>query len=392
MSLVSAVKLVLLASALAALSAAPACAQGEAGRGQRCWVFFGTYTGGRSEGIYRGTFDPATGRVEHLALAAKAVNPSFLAVHPSRRYLYAVDEIADFGGKKSGAVTAFSLDAKTVALTRLNQESTVGAGPCHLVVDPAGRNVLVANYGGGSVCVLPIESDGRLRPATSFIQHEGSSANPQRQEAPHAHSINLDPAGHFAAVADLGLDQVRIDRFDAERGTLTPNDPAFASLPPGAGPRHFAFHPRAPFAYVINELNSTVTAFGYDAQRGTLSSLQTASTVPTDFRGQNFPADVQVHPSGRFLYGSNRGHDSIAVFGIDAQSGKLTPKGQQGEGIKVPRGFGIDPSGAWLLVGNQDSDSAVAFRIDEETGALKPSGQRVDVPKPVCVKFVPIAD
>lgn len=355
------------------------------------WVFFGTYTGGKSEGIYRGKFDPASGKVSDVVVAAKAVNPSFLAVHPTRRFLYAVDEIADFGGKKAGAVTAFALDPKTGELTRLNQQSTVGAGPCHLVVDTNGRNVLVANYGGGSACVLPIGADGRLSPASSFVQHEGSSANPKRQEGPHAHSINLDPGGRFAAVADLGLDQVRVYRFDDQRGTLTSNEPPFVKLPPGAGPRHFAFHPRAPFAYVINELNSTVTALGYDSAKGMLSPLQTARTVPDDFQGQNYPADVQVHPSGRFLYGSNRGHNSIAMFMIDTATGRLTSQGQQGEGIKVPRGFGIDPTGTFLLVGNQDADSVVTFRIDPETGVLKSTGQKVEVPKPVCVKFVPIA-
>lgn len=366
-------------------------AQAEEPEAKPSWVFFGTYTGGKSEGIYRGKFDPASGKVSEVKLAAKAVNPSFLAIHPTRQFLYAVDEIGDFGGKRAGAVTAFALDPKTGELTRLNQQSTVGAGPCHLVVDTKGHNVLVANYGGGSACVLPIGPDGRLGSATSFNQHLGSSANPQRQEGPHAHSINLDPEGRFAAVADLGLDQVRVYRFDDQRGALTPNDPAFAKLPPGAGPRHFAFHPRAPFAYVINELNSTVTAFGYDSQKGVLTPLQTASTVPDGFQGQNYPADVQVHPSGRFLYGSNRGHDSIAAFTIDPASGKLTSQGQQSEGIKVPRGFGIDPTGTFLLVGNQDGDSVVTFRIDPETGVLKPTGQKAEIPKPVCVKFVPIA-
>ncbi|MDR3636306.1 MAG: lactonase family protein [Isosphaeraceae bacterium] len=382
------VKAVLVGSLLFAAGALPSWAESRQDEGS--WVFFGTYTGGRSAGIYRGTFDPTTGKVSGVKLAAKAASPSFLAIHPTHRFLYAVDEVADFDGKKAGAVTAFALDPKTGELTRLNQQSTIRTGPCHLVDDPGGRNVLVANYGGGSVCVLPIQPDGRLKSASSFVQHEGSGANPQRQEAPHAHSINLDPAGRFAAVADLGLDQVRVYRFAAAPGTLTPNDPPFVKLPPGAGPRHFAFHPRAPFAYAINELNSTVTAFGYDGEKGILSPFQTVTTVPEGYRGENYPADVQIHPSGRFLYGSNRGHNSIAAYTIDPQSGRLTARGQQGEGIKVPRGFGIDPTGTWLLVGNQDADSAIAFRIDAETGALKPNGEPVDVPKPVCVKFVPV--
>lgn len=385
----SPVRVVLLTSLL--LTGAVLAGRAESAEAGPSWIFFGTYTGGKSDGIYRGSFDPGTGRVTEITLAAKVVNPSFLAIHPTHRFLYAVDEIGDFGGKKAGAVTAFALDPKTGELNRLNQQSTAGAGPCHLVVDTAGRNVLVANYGGGSACVLPLDPDGRLRPASSVVQHQGSSANPQRQEAPHAHSINLDPAGRFAAVADLGLDQVRVYRFDGERGTLTANDPPFVKLPLGAGPRHFAFHPRAAFAYVINELNSTVTAFGFDGETGVLSAFQTARTVPDDFKGENYPADVQVHPSGRFLYGSNRGHDSIAVFAIDAASGKLTPRGQQAAGIKVPRGFGIDPTGSWLVVANQDGDGVAVFRINPDSGALEPAGDKVAVPRPVCVKFVPVA-
>lgn len=389
MASVSTARIVFLASFIAAASALGA--EADADEVQPYWVFFGTYTGGRSEGIYRGTFDPATGKITGVTVATKIVNPSYLAIHPSGRFLYAIGETADFGGKRTGTVTAFTLDAKSGALTRLNQQSSGGAGPCHIVVDGAGRNALVANYGGGSAAALPIEPDGRLQPASSVVQHEGSSANPQRQEAPHAHSINLDPAGRFAAVADLGLDQIRIYRFNADKGTLTPNDPPFAKLPPGAGPRHFAFHPRAPFAYAINELNSTVTAFAYDAQKGELASLQTVRTIPEDFKGENYPADVQVHPSGRFLYGSNRGHNSIAVYTIDSASGRLTPRGQQRSGIKVPRGFGIDPTGGWLVVGNQDADNASVFRINAETGDLESAGPAVEVPKPVCVKFLPVA-
>ncbi|HJS09091.1 MAG TPA: lactonase family protein, partial [Pirellulales bacterium] len=249
--------------------------------------------------------------------------------------------------------------------------------------------VLVANYGGGSVAVLPIDKDGRLRPASSFVQHKGSSVNPKRQEAPHAHSINVDPAGAFAVVADLGLDKVLVYRFDAAAGTLTANDPPHATVSPGAGPRHFAFHPSGRFAYVINEMNSTVTAFAYDAKKGTLSEIDTKSTLPGPQQG-NSTAEVQVHPSGKFLYGSNRGHNSLAIFRIDEKTGALTAAGHQLTGGRTPRNFGIDPTGKFVLAANQGSDSVVVFRVDQETGKLEETGQSIKVPTPVCVKFLPV--
>jgi 6-phosphogluconolactonase len=353
------------------------------------WVYVGTYTGKGSKGIYRFDFDLATGKLSGRELAGEAVNPSFLAIHPGHRFLYAVDEIANFGGKKTGAVTAFALDPQSGKLTRLNQQPSGGAGPCHLVVDHAGKHVLVANYGGGSASVLPIGPDGRLGAATDVVQHKGSGTNPQRQEGPHAHSINLDKPNRHAVVADLGLDKVLIYHFDEAKGKLPPNDPPFAALPPGSGPRHFAFHPNGRNAYVINELASTVTAFDYDADRGALKILQTLSTLPAGLKVTNYPAEVQVHPSGKFLYGSNRGHDSIAIFAIDPQTGKLRPVGHQGQGIKTPRNFGIDPTGKYLIVANQDGNSLIVFRIDPSTGELKPTGTVVEVPTPVCVKMMP---
>ncbi len=359
---------------------------------QKYWAYVGTYTQRGSKGIYRFAFDPATGRLAGGELAAEAVNPSFLAITPDRKFLYAVAEVGDFHGGKTGAVAAFAVDARTGALAPLNQESSGGAGPCHLVVDRAGRHVLVANYGDGSAAVLPIGPDGRLGPPSSVVHHRGSGPNPGRQEGPHAHSINLDAANRFAVVADLGLDKVMVYRFDAERGTLTPNDPPAAAVAPGAGPRHFAFHPNGRAAYVINELNSTVTAFRYDAARGVLTPVQTVSTLPPGFRGENFPAEVQVHPSGRFLYGSNRGRNSIAVFAIDPASGRLTPAGDQASGIKNPRNFAIDPTGKYLLVANQDSDSVVTFGIDSATGKLRPTGHAMKVPMPVCIKLMPVRD
>lgn len=357
---------------------------------ERLWVFIGTYTQKTSKGIYRCELDLATGKLSAPVLAAETVNPSFLALHPSGRFLYAVNEIGNFQGTKAGAVSAFALDPKTGELTFLNQQSTRGGGPCHLVVDRAGKNVLAANYGGGSVCVLPIGADGKLGEASAFIQHEGTGGDPKRQQGPHGHSINVDANNRFAVAADLGLDKLLIYRFDPAKGTLTPNDPAFTATAPAAGPRHFAFHPDGRHAYVINEMNSTVTALDYDPERGTLKPVQSLSTLPAEFQGGNSTAEVQVHPSGKFVYGSNRGHNSIAAFTVDPASGQLKPAGHQGEGIKTPRGFGIDPTGAYLLVGSQGGDRVLVFRIDPQSGQLQPTGQAAEVAVPVCVKFLPI--
>jgi 6-phosphogluconolactonase len=353
-------------------------------------VYFGTYTGAKSKGIYVSRFDVSSGALSAPELAAEATNPSFLAVHPARDFLYAVNEVSEYGGKPTGSVMAFAIDRSTGKLTAVNRESSVGAGPAHLVVDKSGENVLVANYGGGSVTVLPIRKDGGLKPASASIQHTGSSVNPERQKEPHAHSVNLDPDNRLAYVADLGIDKIMIYRFNARDGSLVPSDPPSTSVQAGAGPRHVAMHPRGRFAYAINELQCTVTAFSRDPMQGGLTALQTISTLPP---GQPVlpaysAADVQVHPSGRFLYGSTRGYDSIAVFAIDEKSGRLTPVQNVPAGGQTPRGFGIDPGGAYLLAANQNSDSVVVFRIDQQTGRLTPTGKKIDIGAPVCVKFV----
>jgi len=353
-------------------------------------VYFGTYTGPNSKGIYVSRLDGKSGALSDPELAVETPGPSFLAVHPDRDFLYAVNEVDEFQGKKSGSVSAFAIDRKTGKLTALNQQSSVGTGPAHLIVDKSGHAVLVANYGGGSVAVLPIEANGRLKPASAFVQHTGSSVNPQRQKEPHAHSVNVDPKNHFAYVADLGLDKVLIYRFEPLKGSLTANDPPFAAVEPGAGPRHFAFHPSGRFAYVINELQCTVTAFTADEKSGMLTTLQTVSTLP---EGQKVvpgfsTAEVQVHPSGKFLYGSNRGHDTIVVFAIDQNTGRLTYVEHEPTQGSTPRNFGIDPSGTYLLAANQKSDSVIVFRIDPESGRLSPTGTRITVGSPVCVKFV----
>jgi len=364
------------------LASSAATASGETMR-----VYIGTYTRGDSQGIYLLDLDLKTGKLTSQGLAAESVNPSFLALHPSGEFLFAVNEVGQLDGEKSGGVSAFRIEAKSGKLKWLNQQLSLGGARCPLVVDNAGKNVLVANYTGGSVACLPIKENGELGKATSFSQHEGSSIDPRRQKGPHAHSINLDAANRFAFAADLGLDKVLIYRFDPARGKLTANDPAFAKVKGGAGPRHFDFHPNGRFAYVINEMHLTVTAFSYDAQSGKLTELQTTSTIPGEVQKGFSTAEVQVHSSGKFLYGSNRGHDSIAVFSIDQETGKLTAVENESTGGRTPRNFGIDPTGKYLLAANQSTNNVVVFRIDQQTGALSPTGSQIEVPSPVCVKF-----
>ena len=352
-------------------------------------VYIGTYSGAKSKGIYVSRFDGATGRLSPPELAAETKNPSFLAVHPDRPFLYAVGETSDFAGKKTGAVSAFRIEAKSGQLTLLNQQTSGGTGPCHLAVDKTGRCVLVAIYGSGSVAALPLEPDGRLAEPGMLVQHEGSSVNKQRQEGPHAHFITNDPGNRFALACDLGLDKVLVYRLNPfQKPFLTPNDPPSASIRPGSGPRHLAFHPTGRWVYVINEMGSTITALAYDAMRGTLQELQTVSTLPEGFTGENYCAEVQVHPSGKFVYGSNRRHDSIVVFGIDPKTRKLTLVEHQPTKGKTPRHFAIAPTGNWLLVENQDSDNIAVFRVDRRTGRLTPTGQEVEVGAPVCMAFV----
>ena len=352
-------------------------------------VYVGTYTGQDSKGIYVCRFNSRTGEITEAEVAAEVKNPSFLAIHPNRRFLYAVTESGDFDGKNTGAVSAFSIDPESKKLTLLNHQPSEGAGPCYLVVDAKGKNVLVANYGGGSIACLPVGKDGRLGKASSAIQHKGSSVNPSRQEGPHAHSINLDPANRYAFAADLGLDKILIYRFDGERGRLEPNDPPSVSVDPGAGPRHFAFHPSGSYAYVINEIGNTVTAFAYDSAHGVLKPLQTISNLPPDFKEVSYTAEVVVHPSGKFLYGSNRGHDSIAVFEIDQKTGKLKFVKTVPTGGKTPRNFYVDPRGQYLLAENMDSGNVAILKIDQKSGDLSPTGHELRVPSPCCIRMMP---
>jgi 6-phosphogluconolactonase len=355
----------------------------------RLAVYVGTYTGSGSRGIHRFELDPASGAWTDPVLAGESENPSFLALHPNGKVLYAVNELATFGGAATGAVSAFAIDPATGMLTLLGQQGSGGADPCHLAVDRGGRNVLVANYGGGSVAVLPIGAEGRLRPASAVRRHEGTGPNRERQEKPHAHAIHLDGAERFALAADLGADRVFVYRYGAATGSLEPNQPGAAGFEPGSGPRHLAWHPSGAKLYAINELRSTVTAFRYDARRGALEPFQAVSTLPPGFSGQNTAAEIAVSPDGRHLYASNRGDDSLAVFAIDAASGALAPAGRVPTGGRTPRQFAIDPSGRWLLAANQDSDGIAIFRLDPASGHPEPVGRQLPIPKPACVLFAP---
>jgi 6-phosphogluconolactonase len=353
----------------------------------RLGVYVGTYTGGGSRGIYRFEMDTTTGARTEPVLAGETENPSFLALHPNGHVLYAVNEVKSFEGAPTGAVSAFAIDPATGRLVALGREASGGADPCHLVVDRGGRNVLVANYGGGSVAVLPIGMDGRLRPAATIRRHTGSGPDRTRQEAAHAHAIVLDPAERFALAADLGADRIFVYRFAAETGGLEANDPEAVALEPGSGPRHLAWHPSGVYLYEINELRSTVTGFRYDAGRGALEPFQTLTTLPAGYSGGNTAAEIAISPDGRFLYASNRGDDSLARFAVDAASGTLVPLGPVSSGGRAPRQFAIDPSGRWLLVANQDSDAIAVFRLDPVSGRPAPVGRPIAIPKPACVLF-----
>jgi 6-phosphogluconolactonase len=354
-------------------------------------AYVGTYTSKTdSKGIYAYRFDSEKGQLTAIGVAAETTDPSFLAVHPNGKYLYAVNEIGNFNGGTSGAVSAFAIDAKTGALKFLNQVPTRGAGPCYVSLDKNGEFVLVANYDSGSIASFPVQSDGSLGTTSGFVQHSGSGPDKERQEGPHAHWIGTSPDNRFALAVDLGLDQVIVYGFDSSKGVFTPMLSGFAKVKPGAGPRHLAFHPDGKFAYVLSEVESSVTVFSYQPKTGTLISLQTISALPKDFSGHKEAAEIAVHPSGKFLYTSNRGHDSIAVFAIDEKKGTLKSLGQVLTGGKTPRHFAIDPTGAYLLAENQESNNIVVFHIDPATGSLTPTGQTIEVPSPVCITFVAV--
>ena len=350
------------------------------------FVFIGTYTeheGSQSKGIYVYRMDPSTGELKFEWEAKGILNPSYLALHPQKPFLYAVNELGTFAGQEAGGVSALSIDPRSGELNLLNAFSSQGKDPCYISIEQTGRFALVANYSGGNAAMLPIQADGRLGPATDVVQHAGSSVDPKRQTAPFVHSIVPDPANRFAITADLGVDKLVIYEMDLENGKL--NKHGEVKVQPGAGPRHSIFHPNGKYLYLINELNSTLIAYRYHAGAGRLEELQTISTLPTGFKGENLCADL--HISGRYLYASNRKHDSLAWYLIDENTGQLSYEGEIPSGGKEPRGFAINPTGNFLLAAHERSDNVVLFKIDSSTGKLSSSEYEVKVSQPVCVKF-----
>ncbi|MEE9404701.1 MAG: lactonase family protein [Algisphaera sp.] len=346
-------------------------------------VYFGTYTQDGDDGVFHYTLNPSTGELAAQSSVGGVANPSFLAVHPTQRFLYAAIETWP-----SGKVASFKIDPDTAALTLLNQQSSGGSGPCHITLNPTGTTAIVTNYSGGSVASLPVLDDGTLGPIASFFQHEGSSGvDASRQEAPHAHSALVDPSGQFVFVADLGLDQIKIYQLNAQTHQLTPHHVSTYPLHPGAGPRHLAFHPCASMVYVLNELDASLTTLAWNAKAGKLTHLQTQSTLPDDFQGRKSTAEVAVHPNGQFLYGSNRGHDSLAIYTINPTTHALNLTQHQPALGQEPRHFAIDPTGQWLIIAHQKSGSVQVFSINQATGTLTPTGDPVSVPTPVCVAF-----
>jgi len=355
--------------------------------------YIGVYTsqsklGRRAEGIYQFGLDTATGALTPQGVTPGIANPTWLTWHPNGRVLYAASEVREHGQRSGGAAVAYARDPQTGALTRLNDALTLGAGPCHLNVHPSGRLLFAANYASGSLTVIPVQGDGRLAPASQVIQHAGTPGPvADRQEGPHAHCVALDPTGQYVLAADLGLDQVLVYRIDLDGQRLAPADPPGISLKPGAGPRHIAFHPNGRWAYVTGELDSTLTVLSWDAGRGRLQNVQVIGTLPTGWTGINYPAEVAVASNGRFVYMSNRGHDSIAIFAADPLTGQLTAAGHASTQGSFPRHFALDPTGACMVAANQDGDNLVSYRVDADTGALKPTGHTAIVPMPVCVRF-----
>jgi len=378
------------------------------------FVYVGAYTGfgpnrrGKADGIEIFRLNPENGTLTHQGTVPGVENPTFLAAHPSGRFLYAVNGSPSIDGHPGGAVTAFAINPTTGNLDYLNRQFTIGQGPCHATIHRNGRFLLATSYHAGSVVVFPISEDGTLGPASDLVQHHGSSVNPDRQNQPHPHSVNFDCDQRFALVCDLGLDRVFVYRFDAENGKLIANDPPWVATEPGVGPRHLAVHPSGRYVFTINEIGSSLSSFAYDPDRGVLTPVETRSTIPEDFVGEpytpdvqvgaaanrppvvgtNFASDVHVAPNGRFVYGSNRGHDSIVSFAFDESTGRLSDLAHQSTGGRTPRTFTIDAPDSLVLVPNQGSDSIVAFRCDEASGLLSPTGAIATSPSPTHLVIV----
>jgi 6-phosphogluconolactonase len=333
--------------------------------------------------MYR--MDPSSGELTFMRELKGIPNPSYLEIHPQKRFLYAVNETQSSGGQEGGGVSAFSIAPASGELDLLNADSSRGRDPCYISIEQTGRYALVANYSSGSVAMFPIGADGRVGPASEVNQHSGASVHPERQTGPHAHCILPDPTNRFAIAVDLGLDKLLVYEMDLERGRL--NKQAEVNIEAGAGPRHLTFHPNGQYAYLLNELNSTLTGYRYQSESGSFEELQTVPALPGDFTGENLCAAIHVSPAGRYLYASNRGHDSMVCFRIDENTGMLTYRSHTSTGGQEPRDFAIDPSGSFLLAANQKSHTIVTFTIDAESGALSRAGHEVEVSMPVCVKF-----
>ncbi len=356
------------------------------GQARNALLYIGAYTNQMNKGISVAKFDLATGVISEMTTAAETANPTFLALHPSGKHLYSIGETGQYQGQKTGFVSAFSIDRASGKLTLLNEVSSKGPGPCHISLDRAGRMAMIANYGGGSVASYQILEDGKLSEAVSFFQHEGKGPVKGRQDGPHAHSINATPDGRFAVCCDLGTDEIRVYEMNPGKGSLTLK--TTVNLAPGSGPRHFAWHPKLTMGYSVNELSSTVTLFTYTGE-GHMDEIQTIATLPADYSGpKNSTAEIRVHGSGKWLYASNRGDDSIAVFAVDKTTGKLSWLDRTPTQGQVPRNFFIDPAGRWLLAANQKTNNIIVFEIDQKTGKLLTTGKGMTVGQPVCLRLL----
>lgn len=355
-------------------------------------MFVGTYTEAlphvptaHAEGIYSFSFDPVTGKSGYMAVKTEIENPTYLTVDAKGQYLYAVSELE---GGRENLCNAYQINRETGELKYINRQPTLGQASCYVTIDGSGKQVLVANYASGeTVVMLPIRTDGGLEPVSYKNQHSGSSVNPERQEGPHGHCVLPDPANQYVFVADLGIDQLVRYKLDAAGGKLIPASEGNVKIEAGSGPRHFVFSPNGKFVYLLSELNATVTVLSYDAAAGTMQALQSISALPEGYDGQKWAAAIRITPDGRFVYASNRGHDSIAMFAVDAATGKLTGLGFQSTGGKIPRDFNIDPTGQWLLAANQETDTVVTFKINQTTGVLEETGMVTEVATPVCIAF-----
>lgn len=350
------------------------------------WVYFGTSTGTPSSGIYVAAFDAANGRLGGAKRAAPASYPVFLAIDPTRPLLYSVEQV-QAGGSPHGEVASYQIDPATALLTPINRQTTDGGPFCYIGLDRSAHFLGAARFGDGNAVILPVDGQGKVGPVCSTVQHHGSSAHKTRQEKAHAHSITFSPSNRFALVADLGIDEIRSYRFDAKTGGLTPNDPPSVHTPPGAGPRHLAFHPSGKFVYAVLEVSASVGAYAYDADRGSLQEIQIEPLLPPGDTSEPRAAEVVVHPSGKFLYVSNRGYDELVVFAVDPTTGKLTFVQREHDALSHPRNFALDPSAHWLLCANRDADNVIVYSVDQDTGKLTRTSSVARVPQPICVRF-----